>query len=132
MHSVLPSPMRRLLVLAAIAATVTGSAAWRMPFHLRLLKSMPQANATVASAPDSIRLWFSQTPELQLTTVKVTGAANATVPLTAVAGRDSAEVVVGVKGRMASGAYVVTWRTMARDGHIASGSYAFTIAATSR
>jgi methionine-rich copper-binding protein CopC len=33
---------------------------------------------------------------------------------------------------MASGAYTVTWRTMARDGHVARGSYAFTIAGARR
>ena len=123
--------MRRPFVLAAIAATVTSIAAWRMPFHLHLLKSLPGASATVAAAPDSIRLWFSQPPELKLTTVKVVGPGNATVPLTPLASRDSG-VVAGVKGTMANGEYTVTWRTMARDGHIARGSYAFTIATRPR
>jgi methionine-rich copper-binding protein CopC len=126
------SPARRLSHLAATAATVCCIAAWRLPFHLHLLKSIPEANATVVAAPDSIRLWFSQAPELKLTTLKVVGPGNAAVALTGLTSRDSAAVVAGVRGKMPSGAYTVTWRTMARDGHVARGSYAFTIAGARR
>jgi methionine-rich copper-binding protein CopC len=118
--------------MAALAAAVFSLVAWRAPFHLHLIRSTPQANAIVESAPDSIRLWFSQPPELELTTVKVTGPGTTSVPLSALASRDSAAVVARVKGAMPSGAYTVTWRTMARDGHIARGSYSFTVAAARR
>ena len=132
MRSVLPPRVRRFSTVAAFAAAMASLVAWRAPFHLHLLKSTPGANATIAAAPDSIRLWFSQAPELKLTTVQVTGPGNAAVPLTALASRDAAGVVAGVKGTMPSGAYVVTWRTMARDGHIARGSFTFAIAAGRR
>jgi methionine-rich copper-binding protein CopC len=118
---------RRAAALAAIAITAGGVGAWTAPFHLHLLKSTPAANATVTAAPDSIQLWFSQKPELGVTSVKVTGPANATVALAPLASRDSSEVVAAVKGGMKPGAYTVTWRTMAKDGHVARGSFAFTI-----
>ena len=120
---------RRAAALAATAISVAGVGAWTAPFHLHLLKSAPAANATVKAAPDSIQLWFSQEPEIKVTTVKVTGPGNATVSLTPLAKRDSAEVVAAVRGAMKAGAYTVTWRTMAKDGHIARGSFAFTIGA---
>lgn len=106
--------------------------AWAAPFHLHLLKSSPAANAIVSAAPDSIRLWFSQTPELKVTTVTVTGAGNASVPLAPLASADSATVVAAVKQKMAPGAYTVTWRTMARDGHVARGTFAFTVGPAKR
>lgn len=114
---------------AVIALTVSAIvlSAWRAPFHLHLLRSVPPANATVTVAPDSIRLWFSQAPELNVTTVKVTGAGSVNVPLAPLARRDSSLVVAAVKAKMAAGAYTVAWRTMARDGHVARGSFAFTI-----
>ena len=118
---------RRVVALAAIATSVSGVGAWKAPFHQHILKSATAANATVKAAPASIQLWFSQEPEIKVTTVKVTGPGNATVSLTPLAKRDSAEIVAAVKGAMKAGAYTVTWRTMAKDGHVARGTFAFTI-----
>jgi methionine-rich copper-binding protein CopC len=132
MYSVHPRSARRLATLAIFAAIVTSLTAWRAPFHLHLLKSTPEANATVTAAPDSIRLWFSQAPELKVTTVKVTGPGNAAVTLAPLASRDSSAIVAAVKGRMTTGLYTVGWRTMARDGHVARGTFSFTVAPTRR
>ena len=117
-------------LVAISAALVLG--AWRAPFHLRLLKSAPAANATLLAAPDSIRLWFSEPPELAVTTVKVTGPNSAAVALAPLASADSGRVIAPVKGKMTSGAYTVVWRTMAKDGHVARGTFAFTVGPAKR
>ena len=117
---------------AAFAIGLLGTSAWAAPFHLHLLRSSPQANATVAAAPDSIRLSFSQTPELKVTTVTVTGPGSTSVALAPLASGDSATVVAGVKGKMSAGTYTVAWRTMAKDGHVARGTFAFTVAPAKR
>ena len=119
--------VRRRAALAAKTIALLALAAWRAPFHLHLLKSQPAANATMASAPESIRLWFSQPPELAVTSVKVTGPGSTVVPLAPLSGGDSSLVVAPVKGRLAAGAYTVVWRTMAKDGHVARGSFAFKV-----
>lgn len=129
MDQTVPLRVRRGAALAAVLLGVTALSAWRPLFHLHLVKSAPAANASVATAPDSIRLWFSQSPELKLTTVKVTGPGSATVQLTPLAKRDSALVVAAVKGRMAAGTYNVTWRTMSKDGHVVRGTFAFKVGA---
>ena len=95
-------------------------------------KALYFARKTVAAAPDSIRLSFSQTPELKVTTVTVTGPGSASVALAPLASADSATVVAGVKGKMAAGTYTVAWRTMAKDGHVARGTFAFTLAPAKR
>jgi len=118
--------MRLVRVTAAVVGIVAMTG-WRTAFHLHLLKSAPAANTTVVAAPEAIRLWFSQAPELKVTTVKVTGPNSTAVALAPLTGGDSAVVIASVKGRMATGNYAVSWRTMARDGHIASGAFAFTI-----
>ena len=123
----LTSQTRRAITAVATFLGLITLSAWAAPFHLHLLKSSPAANATVAAAPDSIRLVFSQTPELKVTSVKVTGPGSAAVPLAPLASADSATVVAAVKGKMSAGAYTVTWRTMARDGHVAHGTFAFTV-----
>ncbi len=126
--------MRRALSTVAAMIGVIATAAWAVPFHLHLLKSSPPADTTVPAAPDSIRLWFSQPPELKVTSVKVTGpgSASAAIALAPLASRDSGVVVAAVRSRMPSGAYTVSWRTMAKDGHMARGSFAFTVGAAKR
>jgi len=131
MTHVLAFSFRRGAALVFAGVTVCALAAWTAPFHLHLVKSVPGANATVAAAPDSIRLWFSQPPELNVTSVKVTGPGTAAVSLAPLAERDSSLVVAPVKGKMAAGAYTVAWRTMAKDGHVAHGTFAFRIGAAS-
>ena len=123
-------PVRRLASLVAASAALFAVTAWSAPFHLHLVKSVPAANATVGAAPDSIRLWFSQAPELKLTSVKVTGPRTTAVPIAPLAARDSALVVAAVKSKMAAGAYTVAWRTMSKDGHVVRGTFAFTVAAS--
>jgi methionine-rich copper-binding protein CopC len=122
-------PVRRLVSIIAASAAVIAVSAWTAPFHLHLVKSVPAANATVGTAPDSIRLWFSQAPELKLTSVTVTGPRTTVVPIAPLAARDSALVVAPVKGRMAAGSYTVAWRTMSKDGHVVKGTFAFTVGA---
>jgi copper resistance protein C len=126
------SPTNRLLnVLLAIIGMVAISA-WVPFFHLHLLKSSPPANASVATPPDSIRLWFSQAPELKVTSVKITGPGSAAIALAPLARADSSAVVTAVKGKMPAGTYTVVWRTMAKDGHVARGTFAFTVGPTRR
>ena len=122
-------PVRRLASLVAASAAVSAVSAWSAPFHLHLVKSVPAANATVGAAPDSIRLWFSQAPELKVTSVKVTGPGTTAVSIAPLAERDSSLVVAPVKGKMAAGAYTVAWRTMSKDGHVVKGTFAFRIGA---
>lgn len=121
------SHVRRGATVVAMALLVTAISGWSRFFHLHLLKSVPAANATVSGAPQVIRLWFSQPPELGVTSVKVTGPASAAVALAPLAAGDSAVVIAPVKGKMAAGAYTVAWRSMAKDGHVARGTFAFTI-----
>ena len=128
MTSPFTSRVRRASAVAAAAVGIAVLSAAHAPFHLRLLRSAPDANAAIAAAPESIRLWFSQTPELAVTTVKVTGPGTAVVALAPLTRGDSSLVVAPVKGKMAAGSYTVSWRTMAKDGHVARGTFGFTIA----
>lgn len=96
--------------------------------HLKLLKSEPAANATVA-APTMVRLWFSQQAELAVTKVTLTGATGAERVLAPLARGKAAgapiEAPVGIA--LAPGKYTVAWRTMAKDGHVLNGTVPFTV-----
>lgn len=115
-----------VLVFAAIFGFP--ATAWA---HAHLRKSEPSANARVSSAPRYLRFWFSEAPELTLTTVSLVDAAGTAVGLSAPE-RDpdgALAVRVRVTGAMAPGRYTVRWRTAAADGHPSSGTFAFVVAA---
>ena len=99
-------------------------------FHLRLVKADPAPNATVAAAPTTLRLWLSQKAEMGVTSVRLLDARGAAVPVGRVTRADAADapLVVPVSRPLGPGRYTVRWRTMARDGHVVDGSYAFTVA----
>jgi len=106
--------------LLAAVALHTSSA------HLHLLRSSPAANDTVAAAPAALKFWFSERPELAITSVKLMGADGAMVKLAPLA-VDSGALVAPVKGPIAAGTYTVTWRTTAMDGHPANGKFDFVV-----
>jgi methionine-rich copper-binding protein CopC len=97
--------------------------------HLHLLRSEPAANDTVATAPAAIKFWFSERPELAITTVKLTTSAGTPVSLAPLAVDTGAHapLVASIRGAIANGTYVVTWRTTATDGHPASGHFDFVV-----
>jgi copper resistance protein C len=99
-------------------------------WHLHLLRSAPAAGDTLRASPTAVRLWFSEPPELAITTVRLTAAAGGAValaPVTRGTGSD-APVEAALRARMPAGSYTVFWRTTARDGHPATGRYQFVIA----
>lgn len=128
------SSIRRTSIIAASALLFVGLVAASAPFHLHLVQSLPAANATLGSVPDSIRLWFSQRAELAVTSVKVTGPGDSTVRLAPLARGDSTIVIAPVKGKgsVTGGSYTVAWRTMAKDGHVVRGTFSFSVQPATR
>jgi len=130
--------MRRLAGVAA-AVLVAGAAVAVRPagvraepaaaaFHLHLLRSSPAADSSV-TAPAAVQLWFSESPELAVTTVRMTGPAGRTVRLGRLRAGDDHSVVANVTGRLAAGRYTIAWRTMSHDGHPMRGTIPFRVRA---
>src|SRR5437868_3410606 len=66
------------------AATATATATPTVRFHLELTKSDPKAKDSLAAAPKAITLWFTEAPELKVTSIKLTDAKNVAVALDSV------------------------------------------------
>jgi methionine-rich copper-binding protein CopC len=102
--------------------------------HLKLLRSDPAPESTLAVAPTQIRLWFSQPPELAVTSIRLRSGIGANAveralaPLTRAA-VTNAPIAAQVGAALAPGQYDIMWRTMARDGHVLSGTVSFTVGA---
>lgn len=97
--------------------------------HLSLRSSAPANRATVES-PTEIRLWFSERPQARTTSVTLIGPSGSPVGLGAVAADADDERVYFARPEAAlvPGAYRVSWRTMAQDGHAIRGEFTFTVA----
>jgi len=116
-----------MLSLATLLLAVTALPA-AAPLHTRLTKSKPAADTTLAAAPKAIELWWSEKPEVSLTTITVQGADSAKVALGKI--RQSSDLMgaaADVTGPLAPGAYVVKWKTAGKDGHAVRGAFNFTI-----
>jgi copper transport protein len=108
-------------VLALVARPVTVSA------HALLRASEPAAGSTLGSAPASVTITFTETPDLRLTSIKVLdsgGADHVGGALEAPAA--PADTVRAPLGELPDGVYTVAWRTVSQvDGHISAGTFAF-------
>lgn len=120
--------MRRVLCAAAALIGVTLAIPAVLWAHAELTRSTPSKNSRLDKAPREIRLWFSEAPEIRLTTVTVADSAGRAVPLVKpVPGDSKLAIVVPILGGLSAGRYIVKWSTVAADGHPSSGSFSFTV-----
>ncbi|HPF61443.1 MAG: copper resistance protein CopC [Gemmatimonadetes bacterium] len=126
--------LRTLSHLAATAVLLVGISiltpdrAESTDMHLRLTKSQPGKDSLLASAPTQICLWYSQEPQLRLSSVTLTGPQGA-VQLGKVtqSPADSSLLVTQIEGAMVGGDYTIAWRTASADGHVIRGTIPFSV-----
>ena len=96
--------------------------------HANLARSDPPMNADLQAAPAQVQLWFTERPELILTTVQVYNEQRQRVdqgPATVAPG-DSLSLVERLQPSLPRGTYTVSWHTTsAEDGHVTGGAFAF-------
>jgi methionine-rich copper-binding protein CopC len=123
--------IRFAAVLSLLIGMVSLVGAGTPERHMALVKSEPGADSTVTAAPTALKLYWSQTPKLPVTTIRLSNATNQAVTLgTPKTDEQDAKILsVPVTGTVAPGVYTVTWRTAGDDGHILNGTYKFTVRA---
>lgn len=126
MQRMIPALVLPLTLAAALGASPREASS---ALHLRLIRSEPAADTTLATPPAAVRLWFSQRVEANVTSVRVTGPGDASLDVAPVVVDTAPKgpVVAAIRGTVAPGRYVVAWRTMARDGHVIKGDFTFTV-----
>jgi methionine-rich copper-binding protein CopC len=113
-------------LLAGLVLGLAGSAG--ALFHLRLEKSSPAKDQRLGASPREIRLWFSEKPELRLSTITVVTSDSVAVKLSKVRPTDDPlSLAADVTDSMVPGTYLVKWKTSSRDGHAIRGTYSFHI-----
>lgn len=96
--------------------------------HPKLKRSEPSAGAVLPSPPSRIELYFSEVPELAMTTLSLRGPHGAEALADIV--RDAADpfhLTARIPTTLLPGRYAMIWRTAASDGHPTQGSFEFTI-----
>lgn len=119
----IPKQIRSIFALGMIAVLSAASV-----MHLRLVKSAPGSGEIMTSIPTEIRLWFSQKPDVGLTTIKLFREDSTVIELgKVVRTEDSLSVRVPLEKALVPGTYLVSWRSVSKDGHAVRGSYHFTM-----
>lgn len=126
-HTVWHPGRRWALLLASLVLLLPATA----QAHGRLKSSRPAANARLSQVPASLRLDFSEVPDLTFTSIRLVSAGGREVPLGAVAyAADShRSIEVLVAAALEPGTYTVIWLMAGDDGHPMRGRFDFTIAA---
>jgi methionine-rich copper-binding protein CopC len=113
-------------ILAAGILIALGATTGRL--HFALSRSVPEADAVVTSAPE-IRLWFTEAAQESSVGIRLL-TADSTVVETAPPARDRNDAriySVAVATPLPGGRYTVAWRGIGDDGHVVTGSFAFTV-----
>ena len=97
--------------------------------HLRLNSTQPEADAAVSESPAEIRLFYSEPPQMEGTSIRLADADGELVPTTEAAADadDPKEVFIVPDQPLTPGTYTVHWRTIAQDGHAQRGDFSFQV-----
>jgi len=115
------SVLLTFLILAILAAPVFA--------HASLLKSNPEANATLPRPPVQIELFFSEALESSFSSITVLNSDGAIVDSndSRVDATDSTRMTVSLRS-IPDGVYTVSWKALsAVDGHLTTGSFPFAV-----
>jgi copper transport protein len=117
--------IRLVLALSALGLLLSPA---RASAHAHLKRSEPAAGSKVSS-PQLIRFWFSEAPELSMTSISLKDSHGKEFPLGPPKsdGGDPLAISIRVSQSLPAGRYTVTWRTAASDGHPSHGSFSFVV-----
>jgi methionine-rich copper-binding protein CopC len=119
--------MRRVahtIVLVLVAGVVLSA-------HLAVKKTTPAKGARLAAAPDHVQVWFTQEPDLAVSSLRLAGRSGA-VKLGPVEHGGDRSLRARVEATLSAGDYTVTWKTAGDDGHVMQGSFTFSVTAPAR
>lgn len=122
--------LMRSVVPTVVALAVSLPAAHALELHLRLTRSEPAEGTVVTKPPDQLRLWFSERPRVEVSSITLSGPDGPASVSAVRAGKDTLALEATIESPLVVGEYVVRWRTAGRDGHVLRGEFAFQISTT--
>jgi len=119
--------LRRVAVVLGIAFVALVATAAPAFAHASLEGTDPAPGAVLEQAPSAVELRFSEGVTVALGGVRVYDADGARVATDPPQKPSSAVVRVGLRGTVADGSYVVTWRVTSADTHPVQGAFTFQV-----
>jgi copper transport protein len=118
--------IRVVLALSALGLLLSPA---RASAHAHLKRSEPAAGSKLGSSPQLIRFWFSEAPELSMTSISLKGPNGKEFPIGPPESDrgDPLAISIRVSQPLPAGRYTVAWRTAASDGHPSHGTFAFVV-----
>lgn len=116
-----------IAAVALVGGIWLGIAATPAFAHAAIRSTDPSNGELLDTAPDRIRLTFTEPPDVELTNVSVVAASGTQVPIgpPEPAQGSNKEILVQLDP-VPDGVYTVTWRTVsATDGHVSAGAFTF-------
>jgi methionine-rich copper-binding protein CopC len=114
------------LLLALVAISLPIAAASPARAHTAVLETSIAENATLSAPPSNFTVTFSASTGLA--NVTLTDASGRDIALAYTPPRAMATTFTIPLPTLAPGAYTISWRTMAHDGHVMPGAVHFTVA----
>lgn len=93
---------------------------------MKFEKSMPALDSTITAPPIGIQVWFSEAPDVNVSTLDLAGPTGA-VTLTNFHAMDDKSIMAMVADKMPDGVYTVAWQSAGDGGHVRKGDFKFTL-----
>jgi methionine-rich copper-binding protein CopC len=93
--------------------------------HMKFESAVPAAGSTIAAAPSSIQVFFTEAPDMKVSKLELTGASGP-IKLSGLHSMDKSLMAM-VSDKMPAGVYTVAWQAAGDDGHLQKGDYKFTL-----
>lgn len=124
--------LKVLVAIVASAVLLSTAVVGRVSAHAELERSLPEAGSTVAQAPKTVELWFTEEIakgskiEVKDASGRAVHVGDAELDLM---DPDRKHLTIGLKVELPNGVYTVTWTSKsAEDGDEESDTFQFTIA----
>jgi copper resistance protein C len=117
--------MRNIIRLATIVLLLAFGAPAAVA-HAFLDHASPLVGSTVASSPNEVRMWFTQSLEPRFSGAQLRGPGGKVLGSGSVDGGDPKQMVIPVHG-LPPGRYTVRWKVLSVDTHRTEGSFSFEV-----
>ena len=121
--------MQKRLVPFVVAVLSIIAAAVRVEAHAFLIRAEPRVGSKVTKVPTEVRVWFSETVQAGVSSIKVCDVSGKPVDRkdTHSDRSNRAVLCVSLTPALTSGSYKVIWRVTSADTHVTSGDFHFQI-----
>jgi methionine-rich copper-binding protein CopC len=121
--------MQKRLVPFVVAMLSLIAAAVRVEAHAFLVRAEPRVGSKVNKAPTEVRVWFSETVQAGVSSIKVFDVSGKQVDKkdTHSDRADRAVLCVSLLPVLTPGSYKVIWCVTSADTHVTSGDFHFQI-----